>query len=256
MSRVAVVGSCITRDLWPIVGQAPPQDLLYISRTSLASLFARPLGGVRIAEELPEELAAFPHRAMVCDLRKTALGALVAHRPTHIIFDFIDERLDLLAAGGTVVTHSWELDVSGYLAQAPFSGARTIRRTSAGCELLWRRGLAELSAFIAATPLADARLILHRAHWAERYLDEAGQPQAFEPEVEIFTGKTARIADQNAMLDAYQGAFQEALPQATNVAASPDLILADAQHRWGLSPFHYVEDYYRDVRGQLRALGI
>lgn len=253
---MAVVGSCITRDLWPIVGEAPPQDLLYISRTSLASLFAPPLKGVEIAEEPPGELAAFPHRAMVADLGKTALAALVAHRPTHIIFDFIDERLDLLAVGETVVTHSWELDVSGYLAQDAFASAGTIRRASAGCELLWRQGLAELSAFIAATPLAQTELILHRARWAERYLDEAGALAAFEPEVEIFTGKSARIADQNAMLERYQAAFAEALPQARQVAPAPELILADARHRWGLSPFHYVEDYYRDVWGQLRALGI
>lgn len=193
---------------------------------------------------------------MVADLTKTALSSLVAHRPTHIIFDFIDERLDLLAAGQTVVTHSWELDVSGYLAQDAFASAGTIRRTSAGCELLWRQGLAELSAFIAATPLAGAKLILHRSRWAEHYLDDAGSLATFEPEVEIFTGKSARIADQNAMLERYQAAFAEALPQARQVAAAPSMILADAHHRWGLSPFHYVEDYYRDVWRQLRALGI
>ena len=37
MARVAIIGSCITRDLWPILGEAPA-DLLYISRTSLPSL--------------------------------------------------------------------------------------------------------------------------------------------------------------------------------------------------------------------------
>ena len=56
MSKVAIVGSCITRDLWPIVG-AEPSDLLYISRTSLPSLFARPLEGVETAQEPPPGLS-------------------------------------------------------------------------------------------------------------------------------------------------------------------------------------------------------
>jgi hypothetical protein len=32
--------------------------------------------------------------------------------------------------------------------------------------------------------------------------------------------------------------------------------VADEQHRWGLSPFHYVPDYYRTIWEQLRALGV
>ena len=47
-----------------------------------------------------------------------------------------------------------------------------------------------------------------------------------------------------------------ALPQAVRVAAPTALQLADSRHRWGLSPFHYVEDYYRDIWRQLQALGV
>ena len=64
MPRVAIIGSCITRDVWPIVGEAPPQDLLYISRTSLASLFAPPLNGVVVSEDPPASLGVSTHRAM------------------------------------------------------------------------------------------------------------------------------------------------------------------------------------------------
>ncbi|MEK7430882.1 MAG: DUF6270 domain-containing protein [Pseudomonadota bacterium] len=255
LSKVAIIGSCITRDLWPIVG-AEPSDLLYISRTSLPSLFARPLDGVQPGEEPPPSLGAFPHRAMVNDLKKRALAALVAHQPSHIIFDFIDERLDLLAVGDTIVTHSWELDVSGYLEQPAFDGARTIGRTSPACDLLWLQAADEMAAFLQATPLRDATLIVHEARWATHYLDEAGETQAFADEVEIFQGKPAVIADHNAMLDLYQPAFLQRVPDAARVAAPPELHLADCRHRWGLSPFHYVDDYYREVWCGLQALGV
>ena len=116
MSRVAIVGSCITRDLWRFSGEliaktapTPLPPMLYVSRTSLPSLFATPLAGVRPAARPPGGLRPQPHRALVADLAKTALAELVAFAPTHLIFDFIDERFDLLSAGGTTVTDSWEL---------------------------------------------------------------------------------------------------------------------------------------------------
>ena len=255
MSKVAIVGSCITRDLWPIVG-AEPSDLLYISRTSLPSLFAQPLEGVETAQEPPGGLGVFTHRAMVNDLKKRALAALIAHQPTHIIFDFIDERLDILSVGGTLVTHSWELDVSGFLAQPAFAGARTIARATPASDLLWKQAMREMAGLIASTPLADAVLILHEAQWATRHLAQDGQVRDLPEEVEIFTGKHGRIADHNAALADYQGSFLGLLPAARRVAVPPELRIADARHRWGLSPFHYVEAYYREAHAQLQALGV
>lgn len=256
MSRVAIVGSCITRDLWPIVGEAPPQDLLYISRTSLPSLLAPPLAGLELQHERPSELGPFSYRSMLADLQKTALGQLVAHRPTHIIFDFIDERVDLLAARSTLVTHSWELDASGYLTQPPFEDAHVVERTSPGCDLIWRLALRELAAVLAATPLADATLVLHEGRWATKYRDEAGELRDFGPQTELFGGRCATIASHNAILGRYERAFREMFPNALAVAAPADLRVADANHRWGLSPFHYIADYYRHVLPQLHAVGI
>lgn len=255
MSRIAIIGSCITRDLWPILGETP-QNLLYVSRTSLASLFAPAPAGVTVADEPPNGLRPQPHAALVADLRKTALAALVAHRPTHIVFDFIDERFDLLSVGGGLVSHTWELDVSGYLDQAPFRVAHRIGRGAAACDRLWMQGAAEMTAFLQGTPLRDAKVILHEAQWAQRYLDAAGRIQAFAPTVEVLEGRTADLREQNAVLDRYQAAFAELMPRAERIRAPEALRLADAGHRWGLSPFHYVTDYYRDIWRQLREAGV
>src|SRR5438309_852037 len=68
MSRVAIIGSCITRDLWPIRGEL--QGLYYVSRTSLPSLFSDPVRGVRIAAEPPPTLRRHQHRTLAADLQK------------------------------------------------------------------------------------------------------------------------------------------------------------------------------------------
>ncbi|HEY3695521.1 DUF6270 domain-containing protein [Phenylobacterium sp.] len=251
MPRVAVVGSCITRDLWPVPGERV-EGLLYISRTSLPSLFAPPVAGFEPAPAPPNGLGRHQHEAVVSDLAKRALAALVAHRPTHIIFDFIDERFDLLSVAGTFATHSWELEVSGYLDQPALQSARAIPRLSDACERLWLRAAGELSAFLRATPLRDAVLVLHEARWAETWVDAEGARRPFE-DVEIWSGRPADIAAHNAMLARYQEAFRAATPGVVRVRAQSHV--ADAGHRWGLSPFHYVDGYYREIWDQLRALG-
>jgi hypothetical protein len=261
MSRVAIVGSCITRDLWRFrggtVAQTAPNPtipMLYVSRTSLPSLFATPLPGFRPAAGPPGGLKAQPHRALVADLAKTALASLVAFRPTHLIFDFIDERFDLLSAGGTLVTDSWELEASGYRRQPALRGARAIPRLSAACDRLWLEAAGELAALVRATPLAEARLILHSARWADRRRTASGR-EAAVANVEILPGQAADAAAHNALLARYEAAFAELMPAMARVAA-PGQRLADDDHQWGVSPFHYVPDYYAEIWRQLEPLGV
>ncbi|MDP3749232.1 MAG: DUF6270 domain-containing protein [Phenylobacterium sp.] len=255
MSRIAIIGSCITRDLWPILGETP-QNLLYVSRTSLASLFAPAPAGVTTDDKPPNGLRPQPHAALVADLRKTALAALIAHRPTHIIFDFIDERFDLLAAGGGLVARTWELEVSGYLDQALFRTARAVPRASQACDRLWAEGAAEMAAFLQATPLREATVILHEAQWAQAYLDRSGATRQFEPTIEVLPGRFARLDEQNALLRKYQRTFARLVGDLARLSAPDELRFASERHRWGLSPFHYVDGYYRKIWDQLRDLGI
>jgi hypothetical protein len=252
MSRVAIIGSCISRDLWRFRGGSV-SNLLYISRTSLPSLFATPLPGFRPKAAPPAGLKGQPHRALVTDVTKSALPEVLAFSPTHVIFDFIDERFDLLSAGGTLVTHSWELARSGYLKQPAFKGARQVPRLSAACERLWLEAAAELAAFVRATPLAEATLILHSARWAEQRRTANGRTAAMSG-VEILAGQPADIAAHNQLLARYEAAFEAVMPQMHRIEA-PAHRLADDAHIWGLSPFHSVPAYYGEIWRQLEALG-
>jgi hypothetical protein len=253
MSRVAIVGSCITRDLWRFRGPAVA-NLHYISRTSFPSLLAEPVEGFRPSAKPPAGLKAQPHRALVADIAKTALAGLVAYRPTHVIFDFIDERFDLLSVGGSLVTHSWELETSGYLRQRALRGARTIPRPSAAAERLWLEAAAEFAAVVRATPLQDAKLILHGARWAEHRRGPKGEDAPLDG-VEILPGRPADIGEHNALLARYEAAFIDLMPPMARVEA-PEHRRADADHEWGLSPFHYEPAYYAAIWRQLDDLGV
>lgn len=244
MSRTAIVGSCITRDLWPIRGDAQA-DLLYVSRTSLATLFTPAAAGFRPLETPPPPLGPYQHRAMVADVRATNLAQLVAFHPTHLILDLIDERFDLLAVGESLILDSWELRASGYLDQPAFAAARGVPRLSQACEALWLKGARDFLAFVRGTPLREARLILHSARWAEP------APEGFE----ILPGRGGDPASHNALLAHYEAALIEMAPDMAIVAA-PAHRRPDPNHVWGLSPFHYVREYYAEIGRQLRALGV
>jgi hypothetical protein len=247
MLKIAIVGSCITRDLWPIRGGGA-EMLLYICRTSLPSLFAPALEGFKPSRRLPGDLHQHEHSALVADLQKTALSRLVAFQPTHIIFDFIDERFDLVSARGALATHS------GYLSRPAFRAARPVPRLSSACDRLWQDAAGAFAGLIRGTELRRASLILHSARWATHQRSATGEISEIR-DVEILGGQPASIEAYNALLMRQEAAFIAMMPPLHRI--EPDAFrLADPNHQWGLSPFHYVPEYYDDVRGRLGELGL
>lgn len=253
MSRIAIVGSCITRDLWPIRGGGA-ERLLYISRTSFPSLFSQAVADFTPARRPPGDLHNHEHAALVADITKTALSRLLAFRPTHIIFDFIDDRFDLISVGPSIVVRSGEMVRSGYLSRPALRRHRTISRLSSACDRLWAAAAGEFAALVRATPLSRAQLILHSARWATERRDREGRVRAIGG-VEIIGGDPADIGDYNDLLMRQEALFEALMPPLARIHAGP-FRLADTAHRWGLSPFHYVPEYYDEVRRQLRALGL
>lgn len=254
--RVAIVGSCVTRDVWNLAGfedDARP-DLLYVSRTSFASLTARPLARYAPPEGPREGLSPWELRMVEDDIRKRALGKLVDYAPTHLIIDLIDERFDLLAKGEVVVAHSWELHLTGQVGQGPLAALRPVAKDSPEATALWRRGMEGFGLFL-AEKLPNTRIIFHDARWSLDWLDESGARQPFDVDRLLWEGLPANIHAHNARLARYGAAVRELLPQAFHLRAPAELAVGDVRHRWGLSPFHFTEGYYRYVWSRFEELG-
>ncbi len=254
-ARIAILGSCVTRDIWKLP-PFTPQDrkaVLVLARTSLASLFAAPAPAFHPPAEIPPGLSPWEIRMVGYDLQKTGLARLVEQQPTHLILDLVDERFDLLRQGRAVAAYSWEVEQLG-LREGPLRGFRRVPRASFEAGRLWRCGVRGLRRFLAAE-LPRTRVILHDARWATEHLDADGGRAAFPDAYAFWPGRPASIAEQNRRLDAYVGRLRRALPQAACVRAAAGLTLADSRHRWGLAPYHYVTEYYWDIWEQLQALG-
>ncbi len=242
-SRIAIVGSCVTRDLFPA-----DAGLLYLARTSLPSLLSAPVAGfVPPAETDPMGgLEPWARRMVLYEATKAGLSVLLDYAPQTIVFDFIDERTQLLEIGAALVSDSVEFRQSGLHLTPPFARARIIARASRECDELWTAAVRRL-ARILGHRLPDARIVLHRAGWCAHALGEDGLLRPFDPATQI------ERQVNNPLLGRYHRLFLQSFPQAHAINASPAHRIADAGHRWGPKPYHYVPGYYPAVLAELKA---
>ena len=73
--------------------------------------------------------------------------------------------------------------------------------------------------------------------------------------VAVLGETTVEIAPYNDQLARYEAIFAAEMPAMARVSADAQQI-AFKDHRWGLSPFHYVPAYYDEIRRQLGDLGL
>ena len=88
-------------------------------------------------------------------------------------------------------------------------------------------------------------VILHRAFWAAEYVSEGQRLPFSVPQAED-------IARQNAYLEFCYQQVEQCLSPAV-VAVEPELCVASETHRWGLKPYHYVDEYYWEIWRQIQA---
>lgn len=247
-SRVAVVGSCVTRDAWTGEGGAPRKPDLFVARASLASLSlpAEGRNALEALEALADRAGAqrpFVARLIDHEIRKTAFLQLAALQPDVLVVDCIDERFDLLACGDILVNESLELLESGLVAHAPLAEARRIPRLSDEAWSAWQAGLVRLRRMFDDGRMTSTRVALHVSFWAEEIITD-GERSPLPENSQLLPGRQASRAAHNALLGRMHDAFTATFPEAATIAPPAVLRVADASHRWGPAPFHYIPEYY------------
>lgn len=229
MTRVAILGSCVTRDLFEL-----PTDLevaLYTSRTSLISLMAAPVA--LPAAGIPLD-SSFQRRCVERDFAKSFFDDLVEAEADALVIDLIDERFHLVAVDGSYVTQSRELASAG-LEGDPRFAALLLRKEPVVDELFARAAEAFVARLADVFPLD--RVVLHRAPWMATYRDPAGAIAPFPQE------RLGFIAREDARVTAYADVLAGALGGPRVIDLHDAGFHADAGHRWGLEPFHHERAY-------------
>ncbi|MFE4465524.1 DUF6270 domain-containing protein [Oerskovia sp. NPDC056781] len=225
MRSVLIHGSCVTRDAFALPGESRFWIADYYARSSLASAFAdHGLEGV----DTSTITSAFQRRMVERDLDKVFRRAMPAARADMIVVDLVDERFGILVDDRAGVgTPSAEL----LRTRGISPDLHRVAPGSVDFLTAWEAGRRRLMAEATAAGVAD-RIIVHQARWAERSADGAR-----------FDHQSS--AEANHLLEYMYGRLRLDLAPHQFVRVPAHLVVGDPDHRWGRSPVHYVEEYYR-----------
>jgi len=234
IKNLIIYGSCVSRDIFNLEESRTFKLTDYFARSSMASLCSGPYKNEEALDRIP---SAFRRRMVAYDFSKQLLtetkqliGADV------ILIDLIDERFDLVALPtGQLVTNSSELAESKLLADNCVSGYKLIKHGSAERRQLWLQGMSKFLNLLEAHDKLKS-VIVNKVYWATRFE---------HPSDSAFPVSLAATEKANQELEWMYGELEKKLDKHQFLQFEPELLTANEFHRWGASPFHYCDDYYR-----------
>lgn len=229
MLKIDILGSCVTRDSFNYPSEIDFSVNKYFARSSIVSLYGRAL---KIKLDEINLSSTFQKRMVYFDLTKEFLRYIKNIEADFLIIDFIDERMNVLKTEDSYVTRSREfvnskLDLRGKI----LSDADKL--------MLWERCSARLIEDL-SNSVRPEQIILHKAYWKKQFRGKDG---------EIHDFNNSEISLNNLYLKHYYEIIEKNI-KGINVIELEDFI-ADENHVWGLSPYHYEESYYKEFLKQL-----
>jgi hypothetical protein len=223
---VHVFGSCVSRDALEFAAGITVGK--YCARQSVVSAVGqRPSAEVLGALEFKDGTHSFHQRVVDEDFRKTSLDELTSSTGP-IVLDLIEERALLgITRCGAFVSYS---DAAKLFSNARGLITRFVKPFSTQHLDLFRQAIG-----VFAARLADRAVVIHRAFYAKGNWDSDGP---------------------NAALEQLYGMVQAQLPAAIIIEVERDLHRSSPTHKWGMAPYHYVDDYYLSFVGQLARAGL
>lgn len=238
MANIFVYGGCVTRDAFEHM-KDEHSLVQYVARQSLISAASRPTTTLSV-DSLGE---GFQNRSVRGDL-ESSLHSLIrksAPRTDLFIFDILSERLGIFRVpGGTFITRSVELAKTGLINTLPRPatgiGFGTDRHFN-----LWTPAADKLLTRLKNSDLFD-RALLFEVPWTN--LTDEGE------EVPKFRGWDA--AHANELYARYYAYFRE---QGLRVTTIPEtLAVSTTDHKWGPSPYHFVDEAYLWMKKEVLAV--
>lgn len=221
-----ILGSCVTRDIFNFVSKDDYTIVDYYARTKMSSLISKSL---EIQDEDIHLESSFQKKIVKKDLNKTFFEDLKNTNFDYLIIDLIDERFDLFKVGNSYITISNEFRNSKL--EETLNGEKiqkSLEEWKKDCEIFSK----ELLSII-----PKDKIIIHHAIWANLYI-ENDKIYKFEQQ--------RAIEKNNSLLGKYYKILENCLSGCRVIHYESEL-LANAEHQWGLSPFHFEDEYYRSM---------
>lgn len=238
--KLFIYGSCVSRDIFNLEESRGFNLCTYFARSSMAALCSGAYHNDKVLENISSD---FRRRMVANDFSKGLLSAEESIKEADVILvDLIDERFDILVLEtGELITHSNELVESGLLKEIEGSAFRRIPQGTLERRDLWLKGMRCFIDLLRKFNKLD-QLVVNRVFWANRFESDS---------VTIFPVAQASIEKANAELSWMYDVLSKELKPNQFLRFAPEFLSADEHHRWGASPFHYSERYYKEALAQL-----
>jgi hypothetical protein len=238
--RVAILGSCVTRDLFEFQKSALDnfEICFYMARSSVISYMAMPSTDprVRILGE------GFEDKRARYDLCKDHWAELERSRPDIILVDFIDERIGLIQHNGSIFSASGPMIKAFERANIEFE----IKRPWS-TEMKTLREWA-IPAFLEKASSICQNIFVHKAVWATTYRDKKNDVVSFE------NSEFSKLIDlNNEILNNMIVPLEDSPTAVEQIGGLESGLMAGGDHKWAFCPYHYTSAYYKTVAKQLLA---
>lgn len=241
--KVGILGSCVSRDAFEF--ESGKYDLKgnYFARSSIVSIMSAPVECAQSNIKVDNQWLRW---ILNNDFQKTVLQQLKERNLDCLVIDLIDERFDLLKIGQGIVNGSDELFKACKEFIENHGSVTSIKRDSPQAHELFAEA-AQKFANRLNEEFADLPIIIHKALCSTNYTD-GKEVYKFSKE------STALYENMNSYLSFYYSILEKEINNVSVIHLPQEVQLASKSHRWGLAPFHYIDDYYRAFLRELDAL--
>lgn len=235
--KIFISGSCVSRDPFTPVVLEEFEVVDYNARYSLARL-CYPRVNMDVDPDFFEERVpkAFVRKLLKNEFENNLIERLNTKQFDYLVLDFVSERFGLVMyKNNGYVTNSDDIRKAQL---AVLRSSPKIESSSREFLDNFKNGLQKV-----VKEVGKERIIINNVFWTE--IMDNGE-RISTPEI---------VERRNSFIShLYQLAKDVGIPEANFVNYPSDIFVADSNHRWAVSPFHYTQDVYDYFVNYLRSI--
>ena len=230
---VAIYGGCVSRDILNFDDVDKPclHLVSYNARSSIATLGKDNISK-KISDKYFKELnkieSNFQRRMVESDFRNDFIKTAKSTGYDLLLIDFLVDRFHLAEIDRKLVTRSVEFVRSG------IKPSKVINTFSDEFLEHWYEGVSNFLGIMNETGALET-IRVNKVYWADT---------ATKPEDTLEMKNKWSIENQNEKLDVMYSYIEKLLPKKCMIEVPKSVLIANSDHKWGFSPFHYIDDYY------------
>ncbi|MDO5852313.1 MAG: DUF6270 domain-containing protein [Methanobacteriaceae archaeon] len=257
---VSIFGSCVSRDILEFDKSKTLNLKTYIARQSLGSSISHP---IKCDIDSINLKSKFQREMVYNDFTKQTFYRFKNDGSKYLLIDLIDERFDIISYKGSILTLSNELKSSDFfinhsdeiISEKIYKIKNwkiyKLKKKIFGYSYMLRKNLLEdiMDEFCdnIIRIYGDRNIIIHKAYMLNYYIDRDKNIRQFPKHYIVYN---KRINERLKYMYDY---FELKIPNALVIDICNNFN-ADENHKWGLAPMHYEEEYYLRALEEIKKL--